>query len=69
MRLHLVVVVRNEADIWPEFLSQACSLFDRIAVIDHQSTDGTSEISQEFIGRGNSIKSTATPIAPIYRPS
>jgi predicted O-methyltransferase YrrM len=52
MQLHLVVMVRNEADIWAQFLAQASALFDRIAVIDNQSTDGTSEITQDFVKKG-----------------
>jgi len=52
MQLDLIVMVRNEADIWGEFLAHACSLFDRITVIDHQSTDGTQEITQDFVKLG-----------------
>jgi hypothetical protein len=56
MQLDLVVMVRNEADVWAEFLAKACPMFDRITVIDHQSTDGTSETTQEFIKQGAPLK-------------
>lgn len=56
MQLDLVVMVRNEADIWGEFLAHVCPLFDRIAVIDHQSTDGTSDITQDFIRQGAALE-------------
>jgi hypothetical protein len=39
--IHLITMVRNEADILPTFLARATALFDKILVVDHQSTDGT----------------------------
>lgn len=44
MRIALVTMVRNEADILPGFLAHAGALFDRILVVDHNSADGSSEI-------------------------
>jgi hypothetical protein len=44
MRLIAVSMIRNEADILPDFLGHCAALFDELLVIDHASTDGTSEI-------------------------
>jgi len=43
-QLAVIVMVRNEADILPELLAHASTLFDRAIVIDHHSTDGSREI-------------------------
>jgi hypothetical protein len=45
-------MVRNEADIWADFVNYNCDLFDKIIIIDHQSTDGTLEITESFVKRG-----------------
>lgn len=44
MRLTAVTMIRNEADILPDFLGQCSALFDEVLAVDHSSTDGTSEI-------------------------
>jgi hypothetical protein len=49
-------MVRNEADIWSGFLSYHKRLFDKLVVVDHQSTDGTLEITQDLISRGEPIE-------------
>ncbi len=41
-------MVGNEADILPIFLAHATTLFDGISVVDHQSTDGTRLILEQF---------------------
>ncbi len=56
MKLHAVVLVRNEADIWPSFIRYHADLFDNILVVDHQSTDGTLEITQSAIAHGVPIE-------------
>ncbi|BDG73816.1 glycosyltransferase family 2 protein [Roseomonas fluvialis] len=44
MRLTAVAMIRNEADILPDFLGHCAALFDDVLVVDHASTDGTAEI-------------------------
>jgi len=41
MRLGLVSLIRNEADIVGPFLRHAAALFDHAVLMDHGSTDGT----------------------------
>jgi glycosyltransferase involved in cell wall biosynthesis len=43
-----ICIVRNEADIIVPFLNQLSHLFDRILLVDVQSTDGTKELIEEF---------------------
>lgn len=44
MRLTAVTMIRNEADILPDFLGHCAALFDEVLAVDHASTDGTAEI-------------------------
>jgi hypothetical protein len=44
-------MLRNEADILPDFLGHCAALFDELLVVDHASTDGTSEMLQVAAGR------------------
>jgi len=44
MRLTAVTMIRNEADILPDFLGHCAALFDEVLVVDHASTDGTTGI-------------------------
>lgn len=44
MRLIAVSMIRNEADILPDFLGHCAALFDEVLVADHCSTDGTAEM-------------------------
>lgn len=44
MRLTAIAMIRNEADILPDFLGHCAALFDEVLVVDHASTDGTAEI-------------------------
>ena len=39
--LHAIAMIRNEADLLSTFLARATALFDKIFIVDHQSTDGT----------------------------
>jgi hypothetical protein len=41
MRLVAIAMIRNEADILPDFLGHCAALFDEVLVVDHASTDGT----------------------------
>ena len=41
-------MVRNEADLIVPFLNQVSSLFDKVVIVDIQSTDGTKEIIEAF---------------------
>jgi hypothetical protein len=52
----LVGMVRNEADIIPTFLDCAARLFDRILLVDHQSTDGTRQIIDRFATKHSHLK-------------
>jgi hypothetical protein len=56
MNLQAVTMVRNEADIWADFVNYYCDLFDKIIIIDHQSTDGTLEITESFVKGGAPIE-------------
>jgi hypothetical protein len=44
MRLVAVSMIRNEADILPAFLGHCAALFDEVLVVDHASTDGTTQM-------------------------
>lgn len=44
MRLIAVSMIRNEADILPDFLGHCAALFDEVLVVDHMSSDGTAEM-------------------------
>jgi hypothetical protein len=44
MRLFAVSMIRNEADILPQFLGHCAALFDRVLVADQLSVDGTREM-------------------------
>lgn len=44
MKLTAVTMIRNEADILPDFLGHCAALFDELLVVDHSSTDGTAEM-------------------------
>ena len=44
MRLIAIAMIRNDADILPDFLGHCAALFDELLVVDHASTDGTAEM-------------------------
>lgn len=44
MRLFAVSMIRNEADILPQFLGHCAALFDGLLVADQSSVDGTREM-------------------------
>lgn len=50
LRLSVAMMVRDEIDVLPAFLSHHSALFDRIIVVDHQSTDGTREYLEGIAG-------------------
>lgn len=56
MKLHAITIVRNEADIWADFISYNSRIFDKLIIIDHRSTDGTAEITEEFKKNGFAIE-------------
>lgn len=51
MRLIAVSMIRNEADILPDFLGHCAALFDEVLAVDHSSADGTSEMLAAAAGR------------------
>jgi hypothetical protein len=44
MDLAVIVLLRNEADIFPAFAQHLAALFDRALFLDHNSTDGTTAL-------------------------
>ncbi|UZF91299.1 class I SAM-dependent methyltransferase [Bosea sp. NBC_00550] len=48
LKLCAISMVRNEADIIVPFLNQMATLFDRVFIVDIQSTDGTQETISAF---------------------
>lgn len=54
-KLYVVSMVRNEADLYSTFLIQLSCLFDKVFLVDHQSTDGSREITDCFIKNGANI--------------
>ena len=44
MKLAVIVLLRNEADIFPAFAQHLAALFDVALLMDHSSTDGTAEM-------------------------
>lgn len=51
MRIVAVAMLRNEADILPDFLGHCAALFDEVLVVDHASTDGTSQMLEAAAAR------------------
>ena len=60
MIIHAITLVRNEADIWPHFLTHNARFFDRITIVDHQSTDGT-------LGYSEAAVASASPLLELLR--
>jgi Methyltransferase domain/Glycosyl transferase family 2 len=48
LKIHAITMIRNEADIILPFLNQAAALFDKLVIVDVQSTDGTLETIRSF---------------------
>jgi hypothetical protein len=48
LKIHAITMIRNEGDIILPFLNQAAALFDKLAIVDVQSTDGTLETVRSF---------------------
>src|SRR4029077_13508080 len=48
MKLALVSMIRDEADILPAFLEHASELFDMGFLLDHRSSDGSQKIMDDF---------------------
>lgn len=48
LKLYAVSMIRNEADIILPFLNQMAELFDKVMIVDVQSTDGTYETISKF---------------------
>jgi hypothetical protein len=55
-QIYLVSMVRNEADLFPAFLDRATALFDKLFIVDHQSTDGTRSMLERFATECEKIK-------------
>ena len=52
MRIVGVAMVRNEADIVEAFVRHNLTQVDALTVVDHGSTDGTSEILAALVAEG-----------------
>ena len=53
MKLAVVSMIRDEADILPAFLRHISAVFDAAYLFDHRSTDGSGEMLRQFCaGRG-----------------
>ena len=50
-RIAILAMIRNEADILPDFLGHCAALCDEMLVVDHASTDGTGEMLAAAAGR------------------
>lgn len=55
-KTYVISMVRNEADIIEAFLDHALLIFDKLMIVDVQSTDGTSEILASFAKLNPNIK-------------
>jgi hypothetical protein len=49
VQLFLISMIRNERDVLPWFLAHAGALFDHGCLVDHLSTDGSSEQMRAFV--------------------
>ena len=47
-KIHVIAMIRNEADILPGFITRSAALFDMIHVAEHQSTDGSRQILEHL---------------------
>lgn len=56
LKIFAITMSRNDADIAPCFMAQAEELFDKLFVIDVQSTDGTKEIIQSKAESGSKVE-------------
>jgi glycosyltransferase involved in cell wall biosynthesis len=52
MKLFGAAMLRNEADIVESFVRHNLSLLDGLLVVDHGSSDGTSEILDALVTEG-----------------
>jgi hypothetical protein len=68
MRLFGVTMVRNEADVIEAFVRHNLCVLDGLAIVDHGSTDGTSEILAKLQAEGLPLRVVANP-DPAYRQS
>src|SRR6185436_15684300 len=61
LKLAGVMMVRNEADIIEASVRHNLSCLDRLAVIDHGSFDGTSEILRQLAAESDAVRIIADP--------
>ena len=52
MKLFGAAMLRNEADVVESFVRHNLSLLDGLLVVDHGSSDGTSEILDALVAEG-----------------
>lgn len=68
VRLCAETIVRNEADIIEAFVRHNLTVVDRLAVIDHGSVDGTSEILAALVREGLSLSVVRDERIGFYQP-
>ncbi len=68
MRLFGVAMVRNEADVIEAFVRHNLTVLDGFVVLDHGSTDGTSDILAKLEKEGLPLRVASDP-DPTYRQS
>jgi hypothetical protein len=61
MKLHGVMMVRNEADIIEASVRHNLATLDRLLVVDHGSFDGTSEILRQLCAELPAVSVVADP--------
>ncbi len=65
MRIHLIGVIKDEADIVGQTLVRAVEVADHVYIRDIGSTDGTLDILHEAAGRYQNLEVYSEP-APVY---
>ena len=67
MRLYGAAMIRNEADIVEAFVRHNLTVLDGLAIVDHGSCDGTSEILASLVAEGLPIAVSSDATAGLHQ--
>lgn len=67
LKITAVTMIRNEIDIISDFLAHQLQFFDEILIADMQSSDGTTEIINQFSKKSDQIKRFEYPYSITFQ--